>query len=574
MFTRTIVRALSAAACGVALLASAPALATTFTVSGTLSGTYPVSARAEFITSGSTLTLTLQNTSTTPTAYGAQVLTSFYFDLLVNGTGRPTLTYVSGTGNVFKITGTSAAVPYLYVPPTTSGSAFTVLPSPQPSNIKSSSPNDNSWYFRSDLNETLKPYTRFGIGTVGNSGSNGFNPNNFPATYVDGIDFGIFTGDGSNPKGQLASQRPYLVKDSAVFTFTAQQDLSSLTFNDPFVFGFGTEPDQSITIVPEPSGIALVGVLVPVGIGWIARRRSERVRVASRSVACTALVVGLVVGLVLAGRGATAAPIQTVTWDFNVQSQATQWTALNTYGTTPVPQDPKWTWVAGSGSTPGTWHVGSVGVSSPGVKFGNYLTSQLIQLSPDLPADKFTFSVAHRFRMPTNGFTVNGVQLPVVAGQFEYSLDGAAFLPVFKTDWVASGTISPVLTPYVQSSTWAVPQFVPGVAPVVSLPPLIDGGASFTGNSQGRDSGWFVASQAFEVDIPGLTTTIQFRFTKMDLASNCGIDPGWDLRFARADLILAPEPGGVMMAAAGGALAAAAMLRRRYQRPSRPSVRP
>ncbi len=278
--------------------------------------------------------------------------------------------------------------------------------------------------------------------------------------------------------------------------------------------------------------------------------------------------------LTLAGSMATAAPIQSISWDFNVESQAMQWTAANTYATNPIPQNPKWMWTPGSGSVPGTWQVDSIGVASPNSRFGNYLTSQLIQLSPEQPADKFTFSVAHRFRMPTDGFIVDGVQLPVVAGQFEYSLDGALFLPTFKTDWVASGPISPILTPYVQTATWAVPQFVPGVPPVRSLPPLIDGGGSFTGVSQGRDSGWFVASQAFEVDIPGLTETIQFRFTKMDLASNCGLDAGWDLRFAQADLVLAPEPGGVAMAMTGGVLAAAIMLQNRYQRPSRPRVRP
>jgi hypothetical protein len=110
---------------------------------------------------------------------------------------------------------------------------------------------------------------------------------------------------------------------------------------------------------------------------------------------------------------------------------------------------------------------------------------------------------------------------------------------------------------------------------VVSLPPLVNGGASFTGVSEGRDSGWFVASQAFQVDIPDLTETIQFRFTKMDMATNCGLDAGWDLRFAQVDLILAPEPGGLMIAATAATLAAAAGLRKRlYQRPSRPSVRP
>jgi len=284
MLTRTTFRALAAAACGVPLLlASVPASATNYTVSGTLGGTYPVSASAMFSTSGSTLTLTLMNTSTTPTVYGAQVLTSFYFDMLVGGTVRPTLTYQTGSGSVFKVVGGgTASMPFVYVPPTTSGTAFTS--GTQPSNIKSSSVGDNSWYFRQNLNEALPPYTRFGIGTVGNSGTGatGFTPNNFPAQYVDGIDFGIFTGNLTNPKGQLASQLPYLVKDSATFTFTADRDLSSFVFYDPFVFGFGTEPDQTITITPEPTGMALAASAALAGIGWFARRRKSRAGLIAR----------------------------------------------------------------------------------------------------------------------------------------------------------------------------------------------------------------------------------------------------------------------------------------------------
>lgn len=281
----------------------------------------------------------------------------------------------------------------------------------------------------------------------------------------------------------------------------------------------------------------------------------------------------LVVGLALAAPPLSAAPMRSITWDFNVQSQALQWTATNTYASSPVPQDPRWTWVAGTGSAPGRWAVGAIGVTTPNAQFGNLLTSQLIQLSPDAPADKFTFRFAHRFRMPTGGFIVDGVQIPVVAGQFEYSLDGASYLPVFRPDWTSSGTIPSLLTPYVQSSSWAVPQFVPGVAPLRSLPPLVDGGATFTGTSPGRDSGWFVASQTFEVDIPGLTQTIQFRFNKAELGPNCGLDAGWDLRFAEVDLILAPEPGSSALAASAVVVIAVFLLRR-HQRASRPSVRP
>lgn len=295
---------------------------------------------------------------------------------------------------------------------------------------------------------------------------------------------------------------------------------------------------------------------------------------AQRTLGPATVAAIVVTALALVGARAAKAQTQTISWDFNVGSQAQEWTATNTYKNPPVPQVPIWTWASGSGSTPGMWRVESLGVSSPAVEFGNYLTSPLIQLG-QLPADKFTFSVAHRFRMPTDGFVVGGVQLPVVAGQFEYSLNGAIYLPVFSANWVSSGTIPSPLTSYVQSSTWAVPTFVPGVPPVVSLPPLIDGGASFTGVSEGRGAGWFVASQALEVDFPGTTDTIQFRFTKTDMATNCGLDAGWDLRFAQVDLVLAPEPSGTLLASLGSAAAIGALVRlRRHQRPSSPSESP
>lgn len=108
------------------------------------------------------------------------------------------------------------------------------------------------------------------------------------------------------------------------------------------------------------------------------------------------------------------------------------------------------------------------------------------------------------------------------AGQLTYSVDGNLYLPVPTFNWTSSGTLPAVLAPLVQAPGLTVPQFVPGVAPVMSLPPLIDGGASFTELSTGFDSGWFVASQAFEVDVPATTTTLQFRLTNIRLgAGSC-----------------------------------------------------
>lgn len=274
MFTRFLLRSLGCAACGAILtLLPRPALATIFTVSGTLSGTHPVSASATFVSSGSTLTLTLFNTSPTPTTiYPDQVLSSFYFDMLVDGTGRVGLALTSGSGNVFKIIGGgTAAQPYLYVPPV-SGTAFT--PGTGPSNLVASGIGYDTWYYKDTLNVSLPPNTAYGIGTVGNSTV--FGTNGFPAQYVDQIDFGIFSGNASDPRGNLNNVNyPYFVSGSATFTFAADRDISSYEFTDPYVFGFGTGPDQYISIVPEPAGLALVG---GGAVAWwgLARRRRSR----------------------------------------------------------------------------------------------------------------------------------------------------------------------------------------------------------------------------------------------------------------------------------------------------------
>ena len=79
-----------------------------------------------------------------------------------------------------------------------------------------------------------------------------------------------------------------------------------------------------------------------------------------------------------------------VTWDFT--STSGSWTRQNVVQVGPPPVSPKWEygtsfltgtgnrWSVQSGSTPAT---------------GNYLTSPLINL--DVPADKFTFTMAHRY---------------------------------------------------------------------------------------------------------------------------------------------------------------------------------
>lgn len=287
--------------------------------------------------------------------------------------------------------------------------------------------------------------------------------------------------------------------------------------------------------------------------------------------ACRTALVLLGFLATCSGQGPTRAePISTIDWDFSLGSGG--WVAANTFITSPPPASPKWTWSAAGGM----WSVDSAPVQSPAYRSGNYLTSPLIQLAPESPADKFTFTLVHRFKLPADGIPQPGYTLPVDAGQVTYSIDGNQYLPVPKADWTASGTLPAVLASLVQAPGFTVPQFVPGVAPVVSLPPLIDGGASFTGLSPGFGSGWFVASQAFQVDVPATTTTLRFRLTNMNLGQKCGLDAGWDVRFARVELSFAPEPDLGMIAATAGLLLAAgwAVRRRLGPHPLAAALRP
>jgi hypothetical protein len=270
-------------------------------------------------------------------------------------------------------------------------------------------------------------------------------------------------------------------------------------------------------------------------------------------------IVNIAVGLILVVHAlpARAEPIRTIAWDFGVTSGA--WVATNTFITTPPPQTPRWTWSASAR----TWSVDSAPVQSPAYRSGNYLTSPVIQLAPDAPADRFTFTIAHRFKYPTDGIVKPGYQLPVDAGQVTYSLDGGGFQPLPLSVWTTSGTLPAGVAAYVQAPGWTVPGFVPGAAPVMSLPPLIDGGAAFTGTSMGFSAAWFVASQAFDVRIPETASSIQFRLTNMNLGQKCGLDAGWDVRFAQVDLIFAPEPSGGVIGATAGLLVTAAWIGRR-----------
>jgi hypothetical protein len=228
--------------------------------------------------------------------------------------------------------------------------------------------------------------------------------------------------------------------------------------------------------------------------------------------------------LVVVGGLWRPADAQVVTWDFT--STSGSWTQQNVAQVGPPPVKPKWEygatvlsgtrWSVSSGNTPAT---------------GNYLTSPLIKL--DVPADKFTFTMAHRYRFKSDDdddddddhddekskrFKSDDDEkskpIPLEAGQLEYSLDGAKFLPVFDTDWVTSGIVSGNVSPFVNYANWVPPMYIPGANEF----PLIQDGASFVGSSPSLPS--WVGSQTQTVDFPGATTTLQFRLTHANLGGD------------------------------------------------------
>jgi len=237
-----------------------------------------------------------------PTKSKADVLTSFYFNIAdPNGGGRPTLTYVSGSGQAYEVltSGSDKAVswsPNLLASSgswTTSGTGVN-----SPSNLVAVQKFNEGWQFRTLAPPPDYPGLGFGIGTVGNSDIGNFVPgasgttSGFSGDVVRGtapdsmINLGIYsTGTGTDivPDGGLDKSR--LVRTEAVFTFTSDKDLDSLTqtwVQGNVTFGFGTGPDS--VLLPESGGLLIAAIGCLLGAGW-RHERTRRARAARRAAA-------------------------------------------------------------------------------------------------------------------------------------------------------------------------------------------------------------------------------------------------------------------------------------------------
>lgn len=217
---------------------------------------HAVSAQATLSISGSTLSLVLENTSANNTTDPADVLSSFYFDIARGGL-RPTFAYQSANGPLFQLLKDEPDKAYRYTPPANAGGSGTFTPGAGTSDLRAFKSGDETWQFKS-MNTAGTPFLGFGLGTVGNSE---FLGNGFDTDLVGKgnsmINFSIYRGGDIQPNGYL--NKAYLLRNSGTFTFafTDNKPWSEADIRPNAVFGFGTTPDGTIVVVPEPSAYAL-----------------------------------------------------------------------------------------------------------------------------------------------------------------------------------------------------------------------------------------------------------------------------------------------------------------------------
>ena len=217
----------------------------------------PVSFKAKLTIAENTLTVVLSNASTVTSSAPSDLLSSYYFDIINSASVRPTLTYVSASGNVW-LTDKAAAD----VLQTANANLKVAIISAGPPEKW-----DGKWDFK-PMDATLFPNLGFGVGTVGNNSSPFSIPpeNGFNGKEVDGLDYSIYAGDVTTQN----LDDTLLVKGPITFTFSGVSGFSESDISSQFVFGLGTAPASLMT--PEPATLALLAV----GLGAIGMKRRRR----------------------------------------------------------------------------------------------------------------------------------------------------------------------------------------------------------------------------------------------------------------------------------------------------------
>jgi hypothetical protein len=224
----------------------APAQALTFTASSiNPNSSLPISAAADFSTSGSNLVIQLTNTSAADALVPTDILTGLFFNL----PGNPTLTPVSAL-----------------VAPGSTVVGFTS----SPTNV------GGEWAYNGSIaggNPAQQGTSSSGLTIFGNGNFNGTNlqgPNS-----VDGVQFGI-TSAGDNPltgNGGLSGNG--LIKNSVVLTLSGLPAGFNPSGISNVSFQYGTdlaEPRIPGSSTPVPTPALLPGLI---GLGVAALRKSK-----------------------------------------------------------------------------------------------------------------------------------------------------------------------------------------------------------------------------------------------------------------------------------------------------------
>ena len=207
----------------------------TFNKRGTSAKGVDIEFEAQLTILGDALTIELINNSL-QSLNPDDLLSSFYFDI-VSGGVRPTLAYVSGSGDVYLDNGSTEAL-------VQAGA-----------DLVATAAFDGTWQFVDFGAEMLPPTINnvtggFGLGTVGN----GAVDNNFNGSVVGTVDYSIY----APPIDTANLNNVELVRDSAIFTFSGVSGYTEADIVDLYAFGLGTAPDS--LLIPEPATMALLGM--------------------------------------------------------------------------------------------------------------------------------------------------------------------------------------------------------------------------------------------------------------------------------------------------------------------------
>jgi hypothetical protein len=274
--------ALAGGILGLILLPVTSEATVNFTFEGISNKGVNVRVTADLTISVNSLTIVLTNDSQNHSEGGADsanpddLLTSFYFDIF-DGSSRPTLTYTGASGDLWTLIsgGSDTDETDIDLRAFNNGDGSYQFKDTFSTGINggdcTTHPGQGCWTDKDGVPEPLligNGELHFGFGTAGNK-QNLPNHDGFNGLVVDGLDYGIFSGDDI----ETASLNNLLaVKDSITFTFTGVSGFDEADIADEALFGFGTRPD-SLGFVPEPNTVLLLGMGL-LGLGWRARRRS------------------------------------------------------------------------------------------------------------------------------------------------------------------------------------------------------------------------------------------------------------------------------------------------------------